>query len=303
MNLSPVSLQISVAPADLPHARWTLPHQLRQWGGQVDEVLFVLDGRRAELEELLAQLCGEHAHARVEYVDYGEDAASAVAADLLDGRRAPVKDCFGKAVYSYLFGLHAARHGFVLHLDSDMMFGGGSQSWIAEAKRLFASRPDVLSVAPLPGPPSGRPFTRRVGRAHRAEPFESPGVAGPALRFAHMSTRDFMLDRSRLATLRPERPGPRAALGAVTKGAIWKRRAWRAPAEVALSRAMARAGLCRVDFLGAAPGMWSLHPPQRSREFYDALPELIRRIEEGDVPERQLGDFDLSDALIAEASR
>jgi len=85
-----------------------------------------------------------------------------------------------------------------------------------------------------------------------------------------MSTRDFLLDRSRLPTLRPERPGPRAALAALAKGAIWKRRAWRAPAEAALSRAMTRAGLSRVDFLGAAPGMWSLHPPQRSREFYDA---------------------------------
>ncbi|HXD56810.1 MAG TPA: hypothetical protein VN606_02780 [Thermoleophilaceae bacterium] len=303
MSPSPVSLQISVAPADLPHARWTLPHQLRQWGSQVDEVLFVLDGRQPELEDLLERLCSQHAHARVEHVDYGDEAAGAVAEELLGGTRAPAKDCFGKAVYSYLFGLHAARHRFVLHLDSDMMFGGGSRSWVEEAQRLFASRPDVLSVSPLPGPPSGRPFPRHVARVHRAEPFESPGLAGPALRFTHMSTRDFLLDRSRLPTLRPERPGPRAALAALAKGAIWKRRAWRAPAEAALSRAMTRAGLSRVDFLGAAPGMWSLHPPQRSREFYDALPELIRRIEEGDMPERQLGDFDLSDALLAEASR
>ena len=303
MSPSPVSLQISVAPPDLPHARWTLPHQLRQWGGQVDEVVFVLDGREAELEELLALLCDEHAHARVQHVDYGADAASVVAERFLGGRRAPVRDCFGKAVYSYLFGLHAARHRFVLHLDSDMMFGGGSQTWIAEARRLFDSRPDVLSVAPLPGPPSDEPFSPRVARVHRAERFENPELAGPALRFTHMSTRDFMLDRSRLGTMRAERPGPRAALGALAKGALWKRRAWRAPAEVALSRAMTRAGQCRVDFLGAAPGMWSVHPPQRSREFYAALPELIRRIEQGDVPERQLGEFDLSDALLAEASR
>src|SRR4029079_10267618 len=86
---SPVSLQISVAPTDLPHARWTLPHQLRQWGSQVDEVLFVLDGRQPELEDLLERLCSEHAHARVEHVDYGDEAAGAGAQDIMVARRPP----------------------------------------------------------------------------------------------------------------------------------------------------------------------------------------------------------------------
>ena len=81
--------------------------------------------------------------------------------------------------------------------------------------------------------------------------------------------------------------------------ALTQRRPWRQPAEATLSRAMAAAGLMRVDFLGAGAGMWSVHPTQRSPGFYTALPELIRRIEAGDVPEDQRGDFDLTPAMLA----
>ena len=61
---------------------------------------------------------------------------------------------------------------------------------------------------------------------------------------------------------------------------------------------MAAAGLFRVDFLGAAPGMWSLHPPYRSEEFYREPPRLIERIESGEVPEAQRGDYELNDSMF-----
>jgi hypothetical protein len=40
------TLQISLAPSDLPHARVLLAHQLRTWAGQVEEVLLTVDGLR-----------------------------------------------------------------------------------------------------------------------------------------------------------------------------------------------------------------------------------------------------------------
>jgi len=65
-----------------------------------------------------------------------------------------------------------------------------------------------------------------------------------------------------------------------------------------LSRAMAEHGLLRIDFLGAAPGMWSLHPPYRSKLFYDSLPRLIQQVETGDIPEAQRGAYDINDSFI-----
>ena len=37
------TLQINLAPTDLPHLIHILPHQIRQLGGQVDEILLTLD--------------------------------------------------------------------------------------------------------------------------------------------------------------------------------------------------------------------------------------------------------------------
>jgi hypothetical protein len=44
--------------------------------------------------------------------------------------------------------------------------------------------------------------------------------------------------------------------------------------------------------------MWSLHPPYRSRDFYDRLPELVQRIERGDIPNDQRGDHDFNSSMV-----
>jgi hypothetical protein len=69
-------------------------------------------------------------------------------------------------------------------------------------------------------------------------------------------------------------------------------------AELLLSKTLQRFDLYRIDMLGSPPGMWSLHPPYRSEEFYRRLPELIRAVETGDVPEGQRGHYDLNDSMI-----
>jgi len=49
-----------------------------------------------------------------------------------------------------------ARYDYIFHIDSDMMFGGGSQSWIAEAKRLMESPPEGDGVQSVPRAPNYR---------------------------------------------------------------------------------------------------------------------------------------------------
>ena len=44
--------------------------------------------------------------------------------------------------------------------------------------------------------------------------------------------------------------------------------------------------------------MWSLHPPYRNAAFYERLPLLIRNIEQGEVPDGQLGDYDMNDSMV-----
>jgi hypothetical protein len=128
-----------------------------------------------------------------------------------------------------------------------------------------------------------------------------------AYRFTTVSSRIFMFDRRdfavRVGSFGPSRrPAPRSVATA-----LLERNPCREECERTMGRAMRRNGLARVDLLGTGPGMWSLHPPMRSPEFFAALPELVRRVEAGDVPEGQRGDFDVNDSMVdwtsARASR
>jgi hypothetical protein len=68
--------------------------------------------------------------------------------------------------------------------------------------------------------------------------------------------------------------------------------------ENTISQSMASQGLIRVDFLGAEPGMWGIHPPWRSATFYQRLPDLIEEIEQERVPDRQRGFHEVEDCMV-----
>jgi len=300
MNSSPVTLQISLAPSDYRHARVLLPHQVRAWQGQVDEVLLTVDFHRShgrfsarweEGKEQIVPLAESIAGARVELVDYSDAAMRRVSEAFFGGRRVPAKDYRGGPYYSYFFGLTAARHDHVLHVDSDMFFGGGSQTWMAEAVADMAAHPEVLFAAPLSGPPSAD------GRLLSQVAMPEAGATG-AFRFDTMSTRLFLLDRRRFrATLGALRPRYPRAWRNLVKAVLDGNPPQDFP-EHLFTAAMRQRGLVRREFLGTAPGLWSLPPPYRCADFYAKLPELIRRIEAGDVPEAQRGHHDLNASMV-----
>jgi hypothetical protein len=70
------------------------------------------------------------------------------------------------------------------------------------------------------------------------------------------------------------------------------------PAEEVMTQMLLARNLCRIDFLGSGPGLYSLHPPYRSERFYRELPGLIARIVAGDIPEGQRGDYDVNASMI-----
>lgn len=299
MPVPPVTLQISLAPSDHRLAEHLLPHQLRVWRPQVAEILLTIDLHRssgrfgdewtAGRDRILA-LANSIEGARVLPVDDAPATAAAVAREFFGGRRIPRKDHRGGPYYSYFFALHAARHRHVLHLDADMMFGGGSTTWLAEACALLEAQPDVLVAAPLPGPPAPDGRLRELPGRRLAAPEY-------AYEFPEMSTRVFLLDRERWRTriggLVPRLASPRGVVLALLEG-----NAPRQLPEKLITAEMAARGLRRVDFLGRAPGMWSLHPPYRGADFFAKLPDLVRRVEAGDLPPEQLGFHDVCDQLV-----
>lgn len=299
-----VTLQISLAPTDLPHARYIVPHQLRVWAAQVDEILLTLDLHRSRgrfsaawaerlpgMRRLLADLCADYPQARVSEVDYSEDARRQLAQAFFGGARVPEKDWNGGPFYSYFYGVYSATHPYVLHMDSDMFFGGDSQTWAAEAVGLLQSNAGALACNPLPGPPT------RDGslRSQTLTPFP---YTSTAYSVSQLSSRLFLLDRARFRQVFPVVP----LLPAPNALRAWQARLdgnppYALPEEI-ITHLMTERRLLRIDFLGAAPGMWSLHPPYRTAEFYERLPEYIAQIEAGDVPEGQRGAHDMNASMI-----
>jgi len=297
------TLQISLAPSDLRLARVTLPHQLRQWHSSCDQVLVTVESRQSKgrfgsdweegllaLPRLLDGLASEWPKLRWKWVDYDPPIAREVARSYFGRAGIPEKDFRGGAFYSYFFGLWCAETRYVLHCDSDMLFGGGSTGWLREAIDLFEVDPEIAFVSPLPGPPAD-PNTLR------SQPF-APSYQGRAHTFVFrgMSTRVFLTDRDRFppgGSIPVRRPRLRAMLRALAYG--------NPPGEIPeilITRAMRDSGMKRVDFLGTDPGMWTLHPPYRTSAYLDELPELIRKIENVEIPEQQRGHHDIVDALF-----
>jgi hypothetical protein len=319
----PVTLEITLAPPDLRHAVHILPHQLGVWGRQVREILCVIDlrpvpgrpdrlweQRGRELLDVVDTCCSRFSHARRATVDYGSRTSSAVSSMFFRGRPVPAKTARGGPFYAYFFGLHKDQFDYILHLDSDMLFGGGSQTWVREAVCLLRERPDVLVTQPLPGPPTAD------GGVH-AEGAKQERYAYPAFRFETFTTRYFLLDRNRfldrIGGLEVRQHAPlrrRVGLAEWVRGLpnlsfrdrlrplTLSTPPYELP-ERLLGEAMNRAGLYRIDFLGNEPGMWSLHPRERPERYYEVLPALIQRIESGDISDRQRGHYDLDESMLA----
>jgi hypothetical protein len=304
MNPIPgISLQISLAPNDLAHARSVLPHQLRRWAHQADETVLVIDAgqrqdrqshewrqRLADLRRLADECCIQLENARVAEVDYSPEVAREIAMAYFGRTSLPTTDWNGTAFYAYFFGLWAPRHRYVLHMDSDMLYGGGSSTWATEAVELLTQRSDVLFCSPLPGPPTED--GQLTSQTMRPEPYTSL-----AYHATWMNTRVFLMDSLRLSErighLSLSRPLWRHILRATAEG----RPPYELPEEI-ISKAMSSHGLLRFDFLGDDPGMWSVHPPYRSALFYERLPGLVEAVEAGNVPDAQRGDHDINDSMV-----
>lgn len=313
------ALQINMHPFDAPHVVHTLPHQLRAWGGQVERVVITVDTRlasagryragryeeaRTTLFSALEEIQHDHPNLIIDPVSYDAQTREAIGQAFFSRTPdLPDRAFDGGPFYVYFHGLLRANADYVLHMDSDMLFGGGSQTWIEDAIALFDAEPDALFVGPFPGPP------RADGSLDPAVHTGFPGLSGvaapiriegpiPAYRFSTVSTRIFMMDMrrfaSRIGSLDLLQPDFKRRMRSLAFGEIPRSM----PAEEMLSATLASQGLSRIDYLGQGAGMFSLHPPYRTAEFYRMLPELIARIENGDIPEGQRGDFDMNASMI-----
>jgi hypothetical protein len=293
-------LQINLAPNDFPHAKYILPHQISSLIDQVDEVVLILDTHRSKgrfgvnweenlsnIKQLINEQLVSHEKIRITQVDYSPETVKMVARFFFGKNSIPKKDYRGGPFYAYFFGLYDCQSNYVLHLDSDIFLGGASQVWIATALDLFDKNKNLLICSPLPGPPHpDHILIGQPGAVKLAEDYH--------FRFASMSTRIFMIskfffqnNKLKLTSLTLKNK-----IKAIAKG----NQTYDLPEHI-ISAYMHKNKLYRIDFLGEMPGLWSLHPPYRTEDFYKQLPNIIQQIKLNNLPKLQYGYYDIVDGF------
>ncbi|MBC7879710.1 MAG: hypothetical protein H7Y37_00100 [Anaerolineae bacterium] len=299
-----VTLQINLSPSDWRYAQFILPHQIMKWKGHVGEVLLILDLHRSsgkfsenwelgfsKIYDIIKSVEALHPSINLVEVDYSESTVLKVGKHFFNKSWIPPKDFRGGPFYSYFFGLFSAQNRYILHLDSDMMFGGNCDQWLLQAIELLKSNPELLTCSPLPGPPSlDGQLKSQNARRYSKLPFQS-------FQFDSFSTRIFFIDilklRSKIGYLNLQYTSFRGIVKAIVEGNY----PFALP-EAIITDALQKNKCFRLDFLGEGTGAWSLHPPYRSENFYRELPAIIDRIDRNDIPEQQSGDHDVNSSLV-----
>ena len=294
-----VSLQINLAPGDYLHARYILPHQLKTLAHQVDEVILTIDTRQSrgrfsagwhQYKDLLNDFLSKNIQAaynvKIIPVDYSIEMKLKIAGYFFGTDYIPEKDFRGGPFYAYFFGLYSATNNLIFHLDSDIFLGGSSKTWITEAADFFETDPSCFISSPLPGPPHADDILIDQEVIHKIAPY--------TWQLNGMSTRLFMTDKSKFNAnkLLFAKPGLRNQVKAIVEG-----NANADLPEHILSAYIRKNNLKRIDFLGSGLGLWSLHPPYRTKIFYDEVQALILRIELNDLPKKQQGFYDIVDEV------
>jgi hypothetical protein len=274
-----ISLKISISPRDFRFIELLLPHQLKTWHGQVNEVLIVFDlhgyndaGYQeliVRINEFIGELIVTYTKIRLITVDYSGEARRKVSDAYFNGKSVPDKTHRYGPYYSYFYGLYQTKFDYVLNMDSDMFFGGIDKNWISEAVGIMKSEPKVITCSPLPGPPTidGR-LLDQLGQTD-ASPLRK-------IYFDSFSTRLFFIHkRSFVDNLCPV-PIEIVKWPLFFRSLLRLMPVYALPEDI-LTNIMRRKDLKRVDFLGSGEGIWSLHPPFRNEEFFIKLPDLIAR--------------------------
>jgi hypothetical protein len=173
---------------------------------------------------------------------------------------------------------------YVLHLDCDMIFyEEPSFSWIQEGIKIMEDNDDILCVLPRGGPPT------KDGSLHQGTtPYSVDEKRGLYL-FKNFTSRHYLIHRERFLSLMPMKP-------------LWL--SWREPIksrlfgngkmlcwEAMVEHAIEKSDMWRADLM--TDQAWSLHPGDRSEEFYQLLPQIIDSVNKNEFPDEQRGHFDL----------
>jgi len=201
------------------------------------------------------------------------------------GRAYSETHCFrGYPFYGSFKQFFDTEAKYILHSDCDMIFyEEPTFSWIKQGIKIMEENEDILCVLPRGGPPT------KDGSLHQGTTTYKVDGKRDLYLFKNFTSRHYLIHRKRFLSLLPLKP-------------LWL--SWREPIksrlfgngkmlcwEAMVERALENSSLWRADLM--TEQAWSLHPGDRSEEFYQLLPQIIDSVNRNEFPEDQRGHFDL----------
>ena len=173
---------------------------------------------------------------------------------------------------------------YLLHLDCDMIFYEAPDfSWIQEGIRIMEENEDILCVLPKGGSPT------KDATLHQGTTEYQTDKKRDLFLFKNFTSRHYLIHKERFNSLLPLKP-------------LWL--SWREPIksrvfgkgkmlcwESMVGEALENSNLWRADLM--TDKAWSIHPGDRSAEFYKLLPKIIDSVSRNNFPDEQSGHFDL----------
>ncbi|MBW4558881.1 MAG: hypothetical protein KME59_23765 [Trichormus sp. ATA11-4-KO1] len=317
---APVSMWILAAKTDVPYMLRTIPHLVRACNYPFVERVLAIDtanltgsmrvrynpGSQEELESACKTLVDQGFIDKIVKIDYEPAQINRIYQKYFGDQQAQqmlnhTHNWKGSTIYGSLYCIEASATDYYLHFDADMLLHQDPDyNWITNAIDLMVSTPSIVTARPLCGPPHPE------GKAFQPRQFVKDPRGFSAQKF--FSMRAYLINRQTFSLLSPipliwksppllsrKLPQPLQPLFAKierrlrrTSGSI---QGALASFEVMASEKLQNSSFVRADL--SSTKAWTIHPRQHDPEFIQALPNLIKLIEEGEYPLAQAGHYDL----------
>ncbi|ACK67718.1 conserved hypothetical protein [Rippkaea orientalis PCC 8801] len=307
MSLPSCSLWIFVARTDVPFILYTIPHLVKMNNFPFEEKVLAIDtapltgdkvsrlgiGTMEELRNCTQKLLKSGVVDRVVDINYETSYRHRLSQKHFGSPLRSTHNYKGYPILGSIFTIEECKSEYMLHFDSDMLLHQDiDYNWIAEGIKLMQKYPKMMSIRPLTGPPA------KEGKIYQFSSYEEDPDG--FYRFKFFGSRVYLINCQQFASLTPfpiiwcsyrqkfidQFPlGLKILLNNLTgKG---KLESW----EVMVSKKLEESDYFRAVLTQSKA--WTLHPKDRSPEFIQALPDIIKRIEAGDYPIEQAGHYDL----------
>jgi len=303
MKSSNCSLWILGARTDVSFMMQTIPHIIKMCNFPFEEKVLAVDtallsgdktqrpgiGTMEQLRKNCKKLLDKKIVDKVIDINYSKEYKDKVYLKHFGTKRIKqTHNWKGYPVLGSIFCIEECKSEYMLHFDSDILFyQNKNYNWIKEGIELTEKYPNITDVRPFAGPPTKE---GKLGQDFEYNPNGFYKIKG-------FSSRCFLINCKKFEKLLPMNPlyyffKKRRFVTRIKHIINYLRgdgflESW----ENIVANKIKKTNYFRAIL--DSTNVWTLHPCDHGPKFIEILPKIIKKIEKGEYPEEQAGDYDL----------